>query len=258
VPPAVRGELLNLIDKEARAAGKTPVEYVRRSGNLLYRKIRQLGDKWLKNLRVVNREGDTFEFCRADYGVLDEPALLAKLRALEDLKEEPGKPGEAHFGWLETVAVGPRTVYGHVQVSGGHLRLEAQSRTRLQVGRGLLESQASSLLKHQGDSCLSLDELKERVAASRGPAEAEQHVPTELERQAILQMKTQHYATWPDDPLPALGGITARQAVKTKAGRKAVLDLIRGFEHSEARGAKAGQPAFDFKPIRRTLGLGED
>ncbi len=258
VPPAVRGELLKLIDKEARAAGKTPVEYVRRSGNLLYRKIRQLSDKWLKNLQVVNREGDAVEFCRADYGVVDEPALLAKLRSLEELKEEPEEKGEAHFAWLETVAEGPRAVYGHVQVGGGHLRLEAQSRTRLQLGRGLLESHASSLLKHQGDSFQSLDELKERVAASRGPGEEDRAIPTEAEREAILRMKAEHYATWPDDPLPALGGKTARQAVKTKAGRKAVLDLIRDFEHSEAREAKAGQPAFDFRPMRRTLGLEED
>ena len=71
-------------------------------------------------------------------------------------------------------------------------------------------------------------------------------------------MKAQHYATWPDDPLPALGGKTARQAVKTKAGRKAVLDLIRDFEHGEAREAKSGQPAFDFRPMRKTLGLEED
>jgi hypothetical protein len=258
VPPAVRGEFLKLIDKEARAAGKTPVEYVRRSGNLLYRKIRNLSDKWLKNLQVVNREGDAVEFCHADYTVLDEPALLAKLRSLEELKEESGNAGEAHFGWLDTVAVGPRTVYGHLQVGGGHLRLEAQSRTRLQLGRGLLETHASSLLKHQGDSCLSLDEFKQRIAASRGPGEPERSVPTELEREAILQMKAQHYATWPDDPLPSLGGKTARQAVKTKSGRKAVLDLIRDFEHGEAREAKAGQPAFDLRPMRKTLGLEED
>jgi hypothetical protein len=258
VPPAVRGELLELIEKEARAAGKTPVEYVRRSGNLLYRKIRQLGEKWLKNLQVVNREGDAVEFCRADYSVLDEGALLAKLRSLEELKEEPGRPGEAHFTWLETVAAGPRAVYGNVRVGGGHLRLEAQSRTRLQLGRGLLESHASSLLKHQGDSYQSLDELKERVIASRGAREEEQTIPTEAEREALLQMKAQHYATWPDDPLPALGGKTAREAVKTETGRKAVLDLIRDFEHHETREAKGGQPAFDFRPIRRTLGLEED
>ena len=255
VPPAVREEFLKLVDKEARAAGQTRVEYVRRSGNLLYRKIRNLSDRWLKNLQVVNREGDTLEFCRADYSVLDELALLAKLSSLEELMEEPGKPGEAHFAWLETATQGPRAVYGHVQIGGGHLRLEAQSRSRLQLGRGLLEAHAGRLLKHQGDTYQSLDEIKRQMAASGEPLERAEPIPTELEREMILQMKTQHYSTWPDDPLPALGGKTARQAVKTESGRSAVLELIRDMEHGEARGAKQGQPAFDFTALRKTLGL---
>jgi len=255
LPPAVRDEFLKLIDKEARAAGQTRVEYVRRNGNRLYRKIRNLSDKWLKNLQVVNREGDAVEFCHADYSVLDEPALLAKLRSLEELKEEPGKPGESHFTWLENAAKGPRAVYGHVQTGGGHLRLEAHSHTRLQLGRGLLEAHAGRLLKHQGDAVQTLDEFKQRVAASHEPQERAEPIPTEVEREIILQMKARHYATWPDDPLPALGGKTARQAVKTASGRKAVLELIRDMEHGEAREAKQGQPAFDFTPLRKTLGL---
>src|ERR1035438_515056 len=194
VPPAVKGEFLKLVDKEARAAGQTRVEYVRRSGNLLYRKIRNLSDQWLKNLQVVNREGDAVEFCRADYSVLDEPALLAKLRLLPELLEEPGKPGEAHFAWLDTAAQSPRPVYGHVQVGGGHLRLEAQSRTRLQLGRGLLETHSAHLLKHQGDACQSLDEFKLRVAANREPPERARPIPAEVERELVLQMKAQHYA----------------------------------------------------------------
>src|SRR5450756_400528 len=233
VPPAVRDEFLKLIDKEARAAGQTRVEYVRRNGNRLYRKIRNLSDKWLKNLQVVNREGDAVEFCRADYSVADEVALLAKLRSLEELMEEPGKPGEAHFAWLEAATEGPRAVYGHVQIGGGHLRLEAQSRTRLQLGRGLLEAHAGRLLKHQDDAYQSLDEIKRQAAASGEPRERAEPIPAEIEREMILQMKARHYARWPDDPLPALGGKTARQAVKTASGRKAVLDLIRDMEHHD-------------------------
>src|ERR1035438_302412 len=254
VPPAVKGEFLKLVDKEARAAGQTRVEYVRRSGNLLYRKIRNLSDQWLKNLQVVNREGDAVEFCRADYSVLDEPALLAKLRLLPELLEEPGKPGEAHFAWLDTAAQSPRPVYGHVQVGGGHLRLEAQSRTRLPLGRGLLETHSARLPRHQGDAPRSLDEFKRQMASGE-PRVPVQPIPTEVERELMLRMKAQHYARWPDDPLPALGGKTARQAVKTASGRNAVLDLIRDMEHHEAREAKAGQPAFDFTPLRKTLGL---
>src|ERR1039457_2585995 len=95
VPPAVKDEFLTLIDKEAGASGQTRAEYVRRSGNLLYRKIKHLSDRWIKNLQIVNREGDALEFCHADYSVLDEPALLARLRTLEELLEEPEEAGPA-------------------------------------------------------------------------------------------------------------------------------------------------------------------
>jgi hypothetical protein len=186
--------------------------------------------------------------------VLDEPGLLARLRSLPELKEESGQPGEAHFAWADAAEVGPHTIYGHIQTGGGHLRLEAQSRTRLQLGRGLLEAHAGRLLRHQGDSHLSLEEFKQQVASGKTP-EREERIPTEQEREIILQMKAQHYARWPDDPLPALGGKTARQAVKTKSGRQAVLDLIRDMERDETRQARAGEPAFDFTALRQALGL---
>ena len=82
-------------------------------------------------------------------------------------------------------------------------------------------------------------------------------MPSEDERRAILEFKARHYATWPDERLPALKGRTPRQAVRTTAGRTAVLELIRDMENDEAREAKAGHPAFDFSVLRRELGLEE-
>jgi hypothetical protein len=254
VPPAVKGALLKLIDKEARAAGLTPVEYVRRSGNTLIRKIRRLSDQWLKNLRVVNREGEEIAFCSAAYRVLDAAALLTRLRSLPDLQEEPDDQGKVRFAWMDPEVENTRPVYGHVQVGGGLLRLEAQSRTRLQLGRGLLEAHAGRLLQHEGDQEVSLHEFKERMISGSLP-EREERPPTERECEIMLQMKAQHYATWPDKPLPALGGKTARQAVRTKSGRRAVIDLIRDMERHENREAKSSQTAFDFGPLRKTLGV---
>ena len=174
VPPAVKGEFLKLIDKEARAAGTNSRGICapqRQSASP--EDPTSSATSGFKNLQVVNREGDAVEFCRADYSVLDEPALLAKLRSLEELKEEPGKPGEAHFAWLEAAGQGPRAVYGHVQTGGGHLRLEAQSRTRLQLGRGLLEAHAASAPEAPGRFDQSLDEFKQRVASGRATVPAE-------------------------------------------------------------------------------------
>ena len=142
--------------------------------------------------------------------------------------EEPGKLGEAHFAWLETATQGPRAVYGHVQTGGGHLRLETQSRTRLQLGRGLLEAHAGRLLKHQDDAYQSLDEIKRQAAASGEPRERAEPIPAGVEREMILQMKANHYARWPDAaiPHPGLWG-GAKQQHRKELGGVARSEQVR-------------------------------
>jgi hypothetical protein len=79
-----------------------------------------------------------------------------------------------------------------------------------------------------------------------------------VEREVIERVKAEHYAKWPDESLPALGGKTARQAVQTPEGRKAVEDLLRMMENREAREGREGQPVYDFTIVRRELGLTKD
>jgi hypothetical protein len=64
----------------------------------------------------------------------------------------------------------------------------------------------------------------------------------------------QHYADWPDQPLPALGGRTPREVVRTAKGRVEVDLLIKTMENFEHRGGGSGE-CFDFSGIRRELGL---
>ena len=70
-----------------------------------------------------------------------------------------------------------------------------------------------------------------------------------------LRYKRQHYAGWPDEPLPALNGRTAREAVRTREGRLAVEELLRQFENAEERERKEGHAAYEFFDIRKELGL---
>ena len=87
------------------------------------------------------------------------------------------------------------------------------------------------------------------------PAKEPQRLPPELERELTLKYYAEHYARWPDEKLPALKGKTPREAVKTAAGKRAVDDLIRMMENGAERDRKTGRPAFDFKPLRKALGL---
>ncbi len=81
-------------------------------------------------------------------------------------------------------------------------------------------------------------------------------IPPEVEAQLVREMLTKHYETWPDIPLPALGGKSPRAAVKTKKGRLAVVEMLKEFELREARMARKKEvDPFDYGFLWQKLGL---
>jgi hypothetical protein len=238
--------------------GRTPADYVRAHSHRWYRVVTGLLHDATRDRKVVNAEGDAIVFSSAAYEILDETGLIAALssvKVFEDTTSRGDPPGERNFGWMESVAEGPRRSYGHIRVGGGRLRLETNSRRRLEIGRQLLEKNAGSFLKHLGDSFETADAAMKRVSRE-GPREPKPTgIPPEVERELMLKFKSEHYAKWPDEPLPALDGKTPREAVRSQVGRKAVDDLIRMMENGEERERREGRPAFDFSPVRKALGL---
>jgi hypothetical protein len=67
--------------------------------------------------------------------------------------------------------------------------------------------------------------------------------------------KDRHYRTWPDVPLPALGGRTPRHAARLKTLRPRLIDLLKDLENHEARDAGPDSPAYAFRWMWRELGL---
>ena len=65
-----------------------------------------------------------------------------------------------------------------------------------------------------------------------------------------------HYANWCDEPIPALGDRTPRQAVTTPAGLERVKGLLREYEDGERRqSASQGRPAFSYQFLWDALGI---
>jgi hypothetical protein len=257
VPRTQVPQLLDRIKSEARAAGEPPAEFVRANSHRLHRVAKEIGEDWLAGLQVRNAEGDIFEFCSATYEIRDQPALLEALRAVEEYDETTSPdsaPGAFDFVWLETGGPGPRRSFGQILIQNTRLKLECNSRNRLELGRDILEAKASQFLQHVGDSFQSLEAVKKRVA-KEPPAKQPERLPPDVEREVILKYYKEHYAKWVDQSLPALQGKTPREAVKTVAGRQAVDDLIRMMENGAERDRKEGHPAFDFQPLRKALGL---
>jgi len=62
-------------------------------------------------------------------------------------------------------------------------------------------------------------------------------------------------AHWPEEKVPALGGMTPRAAARREQGRLRLEALLREFEHDAYPLARAGEPAPDIERLRGELGM---
>jgi hypothetical protein len=147
-------------------------------------------------------------------------------------------------------------VLGSFRIEGRELVFECNSKQRHKRGKKLLAGLAGSALRHLRDEFTTQKEMKRRTlekppADKSGPEE----IPPEVRQQLVTEYMERHFAAWPDTPIPALDGQTARQAVKTAAGRDKVSALLRDFENGEEHKRRAGEPYYEIARLRAELGL---
>ncbi|KAF0217571.1 MAG: SEC-C motif domain [Geobacteraceae bacterium] len=93
-------------------------------------------------------------------------------------------------------------------------------------------------------------------ALESAPATPRAEVPPEIAAQLIHNYLSKFYANWTEEIIPVLGNKTPRQALKTEKGRRAVIDLLKTYEHGEARRVRdQGGAPFDFGFLWERLGL---
>ncbi len=80
--------------------------------------------------------------------------------------------------------------------------------------------------------------------------------PLETQQQIITSFLAKQYESWPEIPLPALHDKTPSEAVKTEEGRRAVAEILKTMEQSDARLTNSGakQP-LDITFLWEKLGL---
>ncbi len=158
-------------------------------------------------------------------------------------------PGNAmHRSW-------DNTIVARVSIRDSRIQIEANSVERADRVRERVVGVLESLVEHEARE--HSDPLSSKVHPARS---AEPEPPaTESERQAMMEalaaFKAEHYASWVDQPIPALGGRSPREAARTKRGREQVDLLLKDIEHHEA--ALPADERFDFAPIRHELHLGK-
>jgi len=85
-------------------------------------------------------------------------------------------------------------------------------------------------------------------AMKRLPDEAsrDSDTPTEVATQLTAHFYEEHYRKWVDEPLPALGGRTPREAARLDSPRPKLIALLKSMENMAVRQRRAGQLAYDF------------
>jgi hypothetical protein len=224
---------------------------------------------------IENTDGDPLQMTKIHY-VLHCPvseALTALLPlALEDDPEEFRHEAE-YDDEGELVAIGipwlkksnkrhpewENTILGNLELKGGRLTASVNSQNRaemIEAEIGRLLGDRAELRNREIESLGSLHEGSGERSGDRGlsPRDKEhKELMADPEIQARLkEMAAGHWRAWPDIPLPALGDVTPREAVKTPLGREKLEALLLEFE-GRTDGPEEFKP--DCQALRKDLGI---
>ncbi len=179
-------------------------------------------------LQMQNSSGEPLEF----YELLlrtDAPGATRKaLEARDDIDFDAND--DAYIWCRRNDAAGARHVFGDnvvigsVRVRGDEIRVSVNSADRAAGARKWLE--AIPGVRFESERVSPWDARRDTPLADRLPdGERSVGVPPELTAQ-LRNHFHDHYRAWLDEPVPALGNRTPRQAAKLKHGRVAVARLI--------------------------------
>ena len=215
-------------------------------------------DAWLDRLaapppRLVDGVGDPLTLVTDHYRVLDRGALELALEAQADVS------GDAESGWARLEEPDAATSRSLVAINPGkrrdRLELFTRSLRLADEGKrwfGQLAGESVAFVTREIVDPLAAMESPPRPGHESAPGpEMTPGLRQELTRRA--------YGNWADEPIPALDGLTPRQAVATEAGRKKTIRLLRSYESNERRAARrTGEEALDFGFLWEAVGLTRD
>jgi len=213
-------------------------------------------------IQLVTPEGDALVFTSAHH----QHAALEEIRQIlkqaddfgldDDLEPEPD--GSLHFAWFETLpeartlhAPIGRRVLATLTLTPTTLEVEAMSQQRLDNCCQRLEQLLGDRIHLVGTKVKSVSQ-----ALRESKPRAEPKEPFMPPPEVIAELEEKMLRQWIDDSIPALGGLTPREAVKTPEGRRRVLELIDEAGRMQKRIKKTpGAFAPDYRKVKKMLGL---
>jgi hypothetical protein len=173
----------------------------------------------------------------------------------QDRAESGTRPesGISLASWDKTGAL----VLGHIELRAKWLVLEVNSRTRAERGQEMVRALLGGLVGRPVTETQSVDSaLEEHIRSKRTDVAGEIAFPKEEATRWIKEFNDRHYRRVIEEPLPAIGNVSPRQAVGSQQGREKVIGWLKYLENWEERRARdEGTPPYDFTWMWHELGV---
>jgi hypothetical protein len=142
---------------------------------------------------------------------------------------------------------------GTVTLTPNRLELWCISKERLERGKKRLQEILGNDIHYKRDHYEDMLKEAKRKSARTSSIEREE-IPEKflpLYTKAMEEWMTR----WVDEKIPALGGKTPREAVRTPEGKKKVEELLKDFENVEERKKRDGEHYIDINVLRQMLNI---
>jgi hypothetical protein len=137
------------------------------------------------------------------------------------------------------------TVLGILNIEGKTLKVSVNSAARAERIRKEIESRLGAGARFKTAVIQSgevmMKEARDRASRPAPPRKDEDLMRNPEVRAKLAEMVAAHWEGWVDEKIPALGGKTPRQAVKTADGRESVEALLRSAERRAAGDRDIGE-----------------
>ena len=214
------------------------------------------------DMRTLHYEIDSAEQAFAGLAGLCVTESEVRLRSLAK-RDDRGDIVQVEIPWTR---MGYRksaqdcTILGFLNIEGKTLRVSVNSAARAERIRKEIESRLGAGARFKTAVIQSgevmMKEARERASRPAPPGKDEKLMQHPEVREHLARMVASHWENWVDEKIPALGGKTPRQAVRSADGRESVEALLRSFERRAALDQDMGGEILKaIEGVRRKLNL---
>lgn len=217
---------------------------------------------------LKNTDGDDILFHDARFPLaagVTRKSVAARLNEAPNLRQEDDKlwtwqsvPREggfdSHTGEL-AIGTGPDdgeyVILGNVELKGRALHLTTNSAVRADKGAAMITAVLGDLVGVPLTDIRTVEQLVAEKPAQRGKNSHDPDIPPEIAEELAQAYLNRHYRETLEVPVPALGNISPREAIKTASGRKNVSQWLKCLENQSDR----TNGTYDFRWMWKELGI---